>query len=83
MTELRDRIRSAWQGRISGCQLGKPIEALSMVRGHSELTDFLRDAGSYPLRDYIPLVEGSLPASIAGSSCRERLCRSEPDDDIN
>ena len=54
-----------------------------MIRGHSDLTDFLRAAGAFPLRDYIPLVEGSLPASIAASSCRERLCRSEPDDDIN
>jgi hypothetical protein len=24
-----DRIRAAWQGRISGCQLGKAVEILS------------------------------------------------------
>jgi ADP-ribosylglycohydrolase len=29
----RDRIRSAWEGRISGCQLGKPVEVLSMLKG--------------------------------------------------
>ena len=29
----RNRIELAWQGRISGCQLGKPVELLSMTQG--------------------------------------------------
>jgi ADP-ribosylglycohydrolase len=82
MSELRTRIRSAWQGRISGCQLGKPVEILSMTAGHSALTDYLERAGALPLRDYVPLIEGTLVARQAGS-CRGHMQRSEPDDDIN
>jgi ADP-ribosylglycohydrolase len=77
------RIRAAWQGRISGCQLGKPVELLSMRRGFDELTAYLREAKALPLRDYVPLVEGSMVAQVAPGSCRGRLQRSEPDDDIN
>jgi len=83
MGELRDRIRAAWQGRISGCQLGKPVELLSMIQGHEALTDYLRRAGALPLRDYVPLIEGTLPARLAPASGQGRLTRSEPDDDIN
>ncbi len=77
------RIRAAWQGRISGCQLGKPVELLSMRKGRDELTAYLRDAGALPLRDYVPLVEDTFVSRVAPGSCRERLERSEPDDDIN
>jgi len=28
-----DRLRSAWQGRVSGCLLGKPLEVLSFGEG--------------------------------------------------
>ena len=77
------RIRAAWQGRISGCQLGKPVELLSMRQGREALTEYLRGADALPLRDYVPLVEDSLVARIAPDSCRGRIRRSEPDDDIN
>jgi ADP-ribosylglycohydrolase len=83
MGELRDRIRAAWQGRISGCQLGKPVELLSIVQGHEALTEFLERAGAAPLRDYVPWIEDTIPARVAPASCRGRLTRSEPDDDIN
>ena len=80
MGELRDRIRSAWQGRISGCQLGRPVEVLSMSQGHEGLTDYLQRAGALPLRDYVPVIEGTLPARFAPASGRGRLTRSEPDE---
>jgi len=78
-SQLSERLRCAWQGRVSGCQLGKPVEILSMQAGHEALTDLLAKAGALPLRDYVPVVEG-LP--FVGS-CRGRMVRSEPDDDIN
>ena len=37
MDALRRRLRAAWQGRISGCQLGKPVELLSMSQGADAL----------------------------------------------
>lgn len=78
----RARIRSAWEGRISGCQLGKPVELLSMLRGRVELTDYLQRADALPLRDYVPLLEDTLVEKVGAASCRDRLRRSEPDDDI-
>jgi ADP-ribosylglycohydrolase len=77
------RIRSAWQGRVSGCQLGKAVEVLSMAQGPAALETYLREAGALPLRDYVPLVEGTLVEQFGRASCREQLTRAEPDDDIN
>lgn len=81
MTIERERIRNAWRGRISGCQLGKPVEMLSMRRGYQSLTDYLHSVDSYPVRDYI----GFDPAEklIFKASCKGHMQRSEPDDDIN
>jgi ADP-ribosylglycohydrolase len=80
MTDLETRLRRAWQGRVSGCQLGKPVEVLSIKRGHESLTQYLQEAGASPPRDYIgyradPLVEQAW--------CGGNFSRSEPDDDIN
>jgi len=77
------RIRNAWAGRISGCQLGKAVEALSVARGREALTSYLRRANALPLRDYVPLIEGTLVEMTGRESCRGQFCRSEPDDDIN
>jgi ADP-ribosylglycohydrolase len=83
MSEHRERLRAAWQGRISGCQLGKPVELLSMSKGHAGLTQYLERAAALPLRDYVPLLEGSVVAARGRASCRGELTRSEPDDDLN
>ncbi len=77
------RIRGAWMGRISGCQLGKAVEALSILRGNIELTRYLEDAGALPLRDYVPLMPHTLVERTGRRSCRGEISRSEPDDDIN
>ena len=78
------RIRAAWQGRISGCQLGKPVEVLSSTQGHAALTQYLTQAGALPLRDYVPLLEDTLVALPSLRDCtRGNLTRCEPDDDIN
>jgi ADP-ribosylglycohydrolase len=77
------RIRSAWEGRVSGCQLGKPVEVLSMLKGREALETYLQEAGALPLRDYVPLVEGTLVERFGRACCRGQLVRAEPDDDIN
>ena len=51
--DVEKRITAAWQGRISGCLLGKPVEGLSMREGQENLNNFLNEAQSLPLRDYI------------------------------
>jgi ADP-ribosylglycohydrolase len=77
------RIRNAWAGRISGCQLGKAAEGLSITRGREALTSYLRQADALPLRDYVPLIRGTLVELTGRKSCRGEFSRSEPDDDIN
>lgn len=80
MEDYAGRIRQAWLGRISGCQLGKPVELLSMREGFDSLDQYLRRVDALPLRDYIGYAEGF---DIQKECCREFLTRSEPDDDIN
>jgi len=75
------RIRRAWQGRISGCQLGKPVELLSMRGGFNQLTEYLDKTVEGPIRDYIPFKPGYKLVNEAW--CAEHFSRSEPDDDIN
>jgi ADP-ribosylglycohydrolase len=77
------RIRNAWEGRISGCQLGKAVEVLSMLQGPTALTTYLEEAQALPLRDYVPVIEGTLVEATGRKSCRGEITRSEPDDDIN
>ncbi|MBW2421263.1 MAG: ADP-ribosylglycohydrolase family protein [Deltaproteobacteria bacterium] len=76
------RIRNAWLGRISGCQLGKPVEFVSMSQGRKGLADYLAAARALPLRDYVPLVPGSNVELAGKGSCKGHMTRSEPDDDI-
>ena len=46
---LREKVRGAWYGRISGCLLGKPIEGF----WRSEMIPLLKGTGNWPLRSYI------------------------------
>jgi ADP-ribosylglycohydrolase len=80
---LHNRIRSAWQGRVSGCQLGKPVELLSMREGHGALTSYLGQADALPLRDYVPLVPDTTVARHFPQCCLGRFDHAEADDDIN
>ncbi|MDH3275317.1 MAG: ADP-ribosylglycohydrolase family protein [Gammaproteobacteria bacterium] len=77
------RIRRAWQGRISGCMLGKPVELLSFQQGIAGLEMYLRQAQAYPLRNYVPLLEDTVVERTGSACCRGNIVRAEPDDDIN
>jgi ADP-ribosylglycohydrolase len=79
----RKRILSAWEGRISGCQLGKAVEILSMLKGRDALVAYLGKHDALPLRDYVPPGDDPLVNLMGISSCRGNIRRSEPDDDIN
>jgi len=77
------RIRAAWQGRVAGCVLGKPLEVLSFHQGLDGVRGYLRDAGALPLRDFVPSVEGASLAEGDRSCCLGHIERAEPDDDID
>lgn len=79
----RNRIRAAWEGRISGCQLGKPLEMLSMVDGRSSMISYLEKSEALPLRDYVPFTDDPFLQLTGGKSCKGNMTCSEPDDDIN
>lgn len=63
--------------------LGKPVEVLSFQQGRAGLDAYLRNADALPLRDYVPLVEGTIVEQLGKDCCRDRIERAEPDDDIN
>ena len=82
------RIRAAWEGRISGCMLGKPVELLSMMRGKAALDAYLQEADALPLRDYVPqTASGSEESRLVerfGAGCtRDQLSAAVRDDDID
>ena len=77
-----ERIRAAWQGRISGCLLGKPVEMISMREGPQGLNNFLQDSGSLPLRNYVNYMEHELLRGANKRCCLGMMERAEVDDDI-
>ena len=77
------RLRGAWQGRISGCMLGKAVELFSMRQGHASLTEYLNAVNALPLRDYIPYDSAHASRHIFKPSCKSQMTSSLPDDDIN
>ncbi|GMA23190.1 hypothetical protein GCM10025864_09490 [Luteimicrobium album] len=58
--ELPDRVHGAWLGRCVGNTLGKPVEGLT----RDEVQRYLRAAGQWPLRGYVPLLP-ELPEGVS------------------
>ena len=77
------RLHGAWQGRVSGCLLGKPLEVPSFEKGREGLLAYLQETNALPLRDYVPFLAGTLIERGNQSCCRGHIRRAEPDDDIN
>jgi hypothetical protein len=53
MEELKARMKRAWQGRVSGCMLGKAVEIFSMTQGQAMLTEYLTRAQALPHRCFV------------------------------
>ena len=83
--ELADRIYAAWLGRCAGCNLGKPVEGHGWTR--TRLRDYLTLAGSYPLDDYIPVLdpmpEGYTFHPSWPDATRGRITAMARDDDLD
>lgn len=82
--ELPGRVRGAWRGRAVGNTLGKPVEGLT----RPQVEAYLRAAGQWPLRGYLPLLN-PLPAQVpalhpsAPIACAGRFADVPRDDDID
>jgi ADP-ribosylglycohydrolase/transcriptional regulator with XRE-family HTH domain len=81
---LRDRALGAWQGRVVGCVLGRPVES---GWSKSQMLEYLRCAGSLPVEDYIPRVipapPGLEPNPAAGGAFRGEIGGAPADDDTD
>lgn len=84
--ELADRILGGWQGRIAGCNLGKPIEDGDFWTP-DQIRNYLELACAYPLRDYIPALD-PMPEGFRLRDCWPETTRGHihggaRDDDID
>lgn len=84
VTDLPDRLRGAWTGRVIGNMIGKPVEKGWDRR---RLCSYLDAAGAYPLRDYVPLADEADAASLGFQSfrglTRGRVNGGVRDDDVD
>ncbi len=48
--QLQDATLGAWQGRVAGCMLGKPVEGASRAR----IVDLMKHCGVERMDDYLP-----------------------------
>ncbi|HEX5511187.1 MAG TPA: ADP-ribosylglycohydrolase family protein [Actinomycetales bacterium] len=84
LASLDGRIAGAWLGRTVGNTMGKPVEGLT----RTEVEVYLRAAGQWPQRGYLPLLD-PLPPGVASLhpsapySCAGRFETVPRDDDID
>ncbi|HTL40246.1 MAG TPA: ADP-ribosylglycohydrolase family protein [Pseudolysinimonas sp.] len=58
--DLADQVLGGWLGRISGNNVGKPVEQGDHWTVE-HIRDYLERADAYPLRDYVPLLDPMPP----------------------
>ncbi|PKO18861.1 ADP-ribosylglycohydrolase family protein [candidate division BRC1 bacterium HGW-BRC1-1] len=81
---LADRMLGAWQGRIAGCILGKPVEGFSK----EEIDQVLASVGETTITDFVPEPTviprwAELKDDVKMGCLRGNIRRAEFDDDIN
>lgn len=84
--DLEDQVLGGWLGRIAGCNLGKPVEwGDHWTSDH--IAAYLKLAGAYPLRDYIPVLDPMPDEFVLRENWPEttlgRVRGSARDDDID
>ena len=83
--ELADRLHAAWLGRCAGCNLGKPVEGFGWNR--ARLRSYLEQAGSYPIADYLPVLDPMPEGMTLNPSWRDasrgRISAMARDDDTD
>jgi ADP-ribosylglycohydrolase len=83
--ELADRLHAAWLGRCAGCNLGKPVEGFGWNR--PRLRSYLEQAGSYPITDYLPVLDPMPDGMTLNPSWRDasrgRITAMARDDDTD
>jgi ADP-ribosylglycohydrolase len=84
--DLHDQIYGAWLGRVAGCMLGKPLERGDYWTS-GRIRDYLLLADSYPLSDYVPVLNPmpdafELHPSWPGTT-RDHITGAVRDDDID
>jgi ADP-ribosylglycohydrolase len=84
-SDLYNKVKGAWIGRICGCLLGKPLECIM----HDELDYVLKKTGNYPLNRYIKqseITEDILKAVNYKFPCKtfpDTIKNAPSDDDTN
>lgn len=84
-TDIRDRIRGAWYGRIIGCLLGKPVEGIRT----NELLPLLKGSDNYPMHRYILSTDvteeqkNTFRFKLAGKCFADTVDAAPVDDDTN
>ncbi len=85
--EVVSRHLGAWQGRIAGCILGKPVELGPVFGDPRTLRRYLKSTGQWPVRSYLARDEAQAKEAFGcdlgcPASWRENLAFAESDDDL-
>ena len=84
-TQIADKMKGGWYGRICGCLLGKPIEGIYLA----DLEKILKRTDNYPLSRYVTLEDaekidaGDIGFPIKHRAFYENLGKMPTDDDMN